>query len=161
LGKRELGRELEDRARKLLNAKDENLYKVCVGDRSFVSTPFTRTHLEPMGRSTRCFVAVDSETYQKCLLKDTWRVNVYHSEGEVYQKLQEHQVPNIPNVLGAGDVPDQRCGYPSAGWTIPRNATIRKHIHYRIVLDIVGRPLTKFESTHALVGYVRDALQGV
>jgi hypothetical protein len=39
-----VGRELEDRARKLLNAKDENLYKVCVGDRTFfVSTPFTRT----------------------------------------------------------------------------------------------------------------------
>ncbi|KAJ7802408.1 hypothetical protein B0H14DRAFT_2385497, partial [Mycena olivaceomarginata] len=132
-----VGRELEDRARKLLNAKDENLYKVCVGDRFFfVSTPFTRTHLEPVGRSTRCF---DSETYWKCILKDTWRVNVYHLEGEVYRKLHKHQVPNISNVLATGDVLDQRCGYPSAGWTIPGNATIRKHIHYRIVLDIVDQ----------------------
>jgi hypothetical protein len=29
------------------------------------------------------------------------------------------------------------------------------------VLDVVGKPINRFESTHALVGYVRDAFEGL
>jgi hypothetical protein len=157
-----VGENLETRARSLLNAQGEKLYKVSVDDQSFfVAAPFTRSHHYPVGRGTRCFIAVDCQTYQKCLLKDTWRLDVYHQESETYRKLHQHQVPNIANVLAAGDVPGQRCGYPSPDWIVPSNATFRRHIHYRIVLDVVGKPINRFESTHALVGYVRDAFEGV
>ncbi|KAJ7885082.1 hypothetical protein B0H14DRAFT_2699614 [Mycena olivaceomarginata] len=155
-----VGENLETRARSLLNAQGKKLYKVSVDDQSFfVAAPFTRSHHYPVGRGTRCFIAVDCQTYQKCLLKDTWRLDVYHQESETYRKLHQHQVPNIANVLAAGDVPGQRCGYPSPDWIVPLNATFRRHIHYRIVLDVVGKPINRFESTHALVGYIRDAFE--
>ncbi|KAJ7724157.1 hypothetical protein B0H14DRAFT_2277616, partial [Mycena olivaceomarginata] len=36
---------------------------------------------------------------------------------------------------------------------------IRQHIHYRIVFDVVGEPLSEFKSTHNLVSCVRDAFK--
>ncbi|PBK62673.1 hypothetical protein ARMSODRAFT_1008164 [Armillaria solidipes] len=117
------------KARVLLNAENETLWRVFVGERSFyVAAPFTRSHYYPVGRGTRCFVAVECNTQQKCLLKDAWRLDGYHREDEVYQRLHD------------------------------KNA-IRKHTHYRIMLDVVGEPLVDFESTHAMVQYVLNALE--
>ncbi|KAJ7828330.1 hypothetical protein B0H13DRAFT_1656344 [Mycena leptocephala] len=152
-------------ARGLLNAEDARMYRVSVdGQEYFVVNAFTRSHLYPVGRGTRCFVAVRSATNQKCLLKDTWRLDTYHPEGEVYKKLHSHKVPNIPGVLHCGDVglgdEGHKCGYPpDGGWRKPANATIRQHIHYRIVFDVVGEPLSEFKSTHNLVSCVRDAFK--
>ncbi|KAK0449076.1 uncharacterized protein EV420DRAFT_1275459 [Desarmillaria tabescens] len=148
-------------SRLLLNAVNEPLWKVDLGERSFyVAAPFTRTHHYPVGRGTRCFVAVDCRTRQKCLLKDVWRVHGYHREGDVYARLHAHNVRNIANVLAAGDVDGhQRCGSFPEGWHIPSVSMIREHIHYRIVLDVVGEPLVDFESTHALTQYVFNALE--
>ena len=150
-------------ARAMLNvANDKPLWKVTVGERSFyVATPFTRSHHDPVGRSTRCFVAVDSKTQKKCLLKDTWRLDNYHPEGEVYKRLCDNRVRNIPQVLAAGDVGNHRCGSFPDGWQVPSSSSIRRHIHYRIVLDVVGEPLVDFESTHAMVQYVLHALEGM
>lgn len=67
---------------------------------------------------------------------------------------------NIPGVIAAGDVEDQRCGSFPDGWQLPSGHSIRKHTHYRIVLDVVGEPLVDFESTHAMVQYVLNALEG-
>ncbi|KAJ7682265.1 hypothetical protein DFH06DRAFT_1464038 [Mycena polygramma] len=136
------------------------LWKVTVADRSFyVSAPFTRSHHSPFGRGTRCFIAVDCATHHKCVLKDTWRVMRYHPEGEVYGRLHQHEVRNIPNVLACGDVPHHQCGRFSGSWRLPPSSTIREQVHYRIVLDVVGRPVEKFSSTYALVQYVLDALE--
>ncbi|KAJ7903694.1 hypothetical protein B0H14DRAFT_3421873 [Mycena olivaceomarginata] len=129
--------------RATLGARNDPMYRVTVGlHEYFVSDAFTRNHLCPVGRGTRCFVAVRSDTLQKCLLKDTWRLAGYHAEHEVYEKLHQHGVPNIPG-----------------GWSVPANATIREHIHYRIVFDVIGEPLSSFESTYNLVSCMRDAFQ--
>ncbi|KAJ6458622.1 hypothetical protein C8R47DRAFT_1244930 [Mycena vitilis] len=136
------------------------LWKVAVGDRSFyVSAPFTRSHHSTFGRGTRCFIAVDCATHHKCVLKDTWRVMRYHPEGEVYERLHQHEVRNIPNVLACGDVPHHHCGRFPGSWRVPPSSTIREQVHYRIVLDVVGRPVETFSSTYALVGYVLGALE--
>ncbi|PBK94374.1 hypothetical protein ARMGADRAFT_1079060 [Armillaria gallica] len=112
------------KARVLLNAENETLWRVLVGERSFyVAAPFTRSH-----------------HYPKCLLKDTWRLDGYHREDEVYQRLHDKNVCNIPRQLPSGH-------------------SIRKHTHYRIVLDVIGEPLVDFESTHAMVQYVLNALE--
>ncbi|KAJ6544937.1 hypothetical protein B0H10DRAFT_2244029 [Mycena sp. CBHHK59/15] len=150
----------QEHARALLRAQDYRMYRVTVGNHEyFVVDSFTRNHLYPVGRGTRCFVAVHSGTFQKCLLKDTWRLAAYHAEGEVYKQLHHHAVPNIPGVLDSGDV-GHECGYPpDGGWSVPANATIREHIHYRIVFDVVGEPLSSFKSTHNLVSCVRDAFE--
>jgi hypothetical protein len=148
--------------RTLLNVENESLWKILVDNRSFyVTAPFTRSHHYPVGRGTRCFVAVDKNTQQKCLLKDAWRLDGYHREHEVYDRLHTAGVRNIPGGLAAGDVAGQRCGYFQDGWQVPSGSTIRRHSHYRIVLDVVGEPLVDFESTHSMVQYVRDALEGM
>ncbi|KAJ7199149.1 hypothetical protein GGX14DRAFT_662180, partial [Mycena pura] len=152
------------RARELLDAIGKPLWSVTIGDCSFyVSHPFTRAHHLPVGRGMRCFVAVETETNRICLLKDTWRVDGYHPEGEVYARLKEKQVRNIPNVIVARDVGGRyhRCGadaYPSS-WRKCKAEAIRCHQHYRLVLDVVGRPLVEFGSTHELVKCMLDALQ--
>ncbi|KAJ7693306.1 hypothetical protein B0H17DRAFT_1178970 [Mycena rosella] len=150
-------------ARKLLDAVDKPLWKVSIGDRSFyVSDPFTRAHYLPIGRSTRCFVAIECETGRKCVLKDTWRVDGYHPEANVYARLQAHNVRNIPKVVAAGDVPNHVCGdyddYPLT-WRAAKPEAIRHHHHYRIVLDVVGKPLVEFASSHELVQCVLNALE--
>lgn len=148
-------------ARSTLDAKNGAMWKVQVGERSFyVTAPFTRSHHYPFGRGTRCFVAVDCDTQQKCLLKDSWRLDGYHPEGEVYERLHANNVRNIPNVLAAGDVHDHACGIFPDGWYLPTNSTIRVHSHYRLVLDVVGQPIVDFESTYALTRYILDALEG-
>ncbi|KAJ7707566.1 hypothetical protein B0H17DRAFT_1033109, partial [Mycena rosella] len=142
----------------------EPLWSVTIGDHSFyVSHPFTRAHYLPVGRGTRCFVAVETKTNRICLLKDTWRVVGYHPEGQVYARLKEQQVQNIPNVIVAKDVdgPHHHCGvddYPFLSSKF-KEQVIRDHQHYRLVLDVVGRPLVEFGSTHELVKYMLDALQ--
>jgi hypothetical protein len=147
-------------AREILDAVGRALWQVPVQDRSFyVSAPFTRSHHYPVGRGTRCFVAVDSVTNQKCLLKDTWRVVGYHPEDEVYTRLHGHGVRNIAHIVAASDVGEQSCGTYPLAWHIPSGG-LREHQHYRIVLDVVGKSLTQFPSTHALVGYILDTLEG-
>lgn len=149
-------------ARSLLGADRKSLWKVTVGERSFyVASPFTRSHHFPVGRGTRCFIAVDCKTLKKCLLKDSWRLDGYHPEGEVYKRLRDHHVRNIPQVLATGDVGNHCCGSFPDGWEVPSGSSIRRHIHYRIVLNIVGEPVTEFESTRAMVQYILHALEGM
>ncbi|KAJ7765376.1 hypothetical protein DFH07DRAFT_810324 [Mycena maculata] len=146
-------------ASEILNAPTGPLWEIAVGERSFlVSRPFTGSHYLPVGRGTRCFVAVDKETNQKCLLKDTWRVLGYHAEEEVYERLHSHNVANIPGVLAAGDVSDHTCGSHPLAWHTPVETAIRTHQHYRIVLDVVGVPLEQFPSTYQLTRYMLDVL---
>ncbi|KAJ7639150.1 hypothetical protein FB45DRAFT_739927 [Roridomyces roridus] len=152
------------RARELIDAVGKPLWSVTMGDHSFyVSHPFTRSHHLPVGRGTRCFVAVETKTDRICLLKDTWQVVGYHREGEVYARLKEQQVQNIPNVIVAKDVDGlhHHCGvddYPLL-WSKFKAQAIRDHQHYRLVLDVVGRPLVEFKSTHELVKCMLDTLQ--
>ncbi|KAJ6624826.1 hypothetical protein B0H10DRAFT_2004277, partial [Mycena sp. CBHHK59/15] len=135
------------RARELINAIGKPLWSVTVGDHSFyVSHPFTRSHHLPVGRGTRCFVAVETKT-----------------DRIFYARLKEQQVQNIPDVIVAKDVdgPHHRCGvddYPFL-WSKFKEQAIRDHQHYRLVLDVVGRPLVGFGSTHELVKCMLDALQ--
>ena len=123
----------------------------------YVSKPFTASHDFPVGRGTRCFSAYDPITKKVVLLKDTWRIASYTPEGEMYEKLHRSEVPNIPTVLAHGDVPGklQICEIEDP------NGTRRRLIHYRIVLDVIGKSLNTFSSTHELVTAVRDALIGL
>ncbi|KAJ7199130.1 hypothetical protein GGX14DRAFT_662117 [Mycena pura] len=150
------------RARELLEAIGKPLWTVTIGDHSFyVSHSFTHAHHQPVGRGTRCFVAVETESNRICLLKDIWRVDGYHPEGEVYARLKEKKVRNIPNVIVAQDVDGcyHHCGDGPLDWSQVEEKAIRCHQHYRLVLDVVGRPLVEFGSTHELVKCTLDALQ--
>lgn len=141
------------------------LFRVSVTDSSsyndikyyYVSEPFTSSHTYPVGRGTRCFSAYDLEKNHLFLLKDTWRVANYTAEHETYAKLHANNVPNIPTVLAAGDVPGHwhRCG-----GDMP-HSHFRIHQHFRLVLREVGRPLREFRSTYELVSVISDAFKGM
>lgn len=147
--------------------ESQSVWKVCVDNHNFyVAEPFTRTHQFPVGRGTRCFIAVDCETKKMCVLKDVWRVNGYHPEGDVYARLHEHHVRNIPTILASGDVfnLDGGVGAHSCGTfrakCILKGDAIRQHTHYRIVLNVVGDALINFQSTRELTRCVLDAIEG-
>ncbi|KAK6981372.1 hypothetical protein R3P38DRAFT_3463671 [Favolaschia claudopus] len=144
--------ELIIRAREQLAVETAPLWAVDVENTTFiVHKPMTKSHYFPVGRATRVFIAYDTRRGKRCLLKDTWRVVGYHPEGEVYGLLAEAQVEHVPRKIAAGDV-GHECG---AGY----GGSIRHHVHYRIVLNVVGRPLARFESTHSLVMCVAHALK--
>lgn len=137
-----------DNIRHMLNA--QHIWEVNVGgaEAFLIGEPFTTTHTHALGRGTRCFIALDASG-NKCVLKDVWRIERYHPEGETYAKLHEAGVQGIPRVVQAGDAVDEvgahRCG---------------RLVHYRIVLGVVGRPLTEFRSTYELCSCMLDILKG-
>lgn len=133
---------------------DDPVFKVSVGSHVFyISSPFTTTHGYPVGRGTRCYEAYNPVNGKRVLLKDTWRYAEYPPEHEIYEKLRDSGVSNVLRVVAWGDVegPLQTCG---------RDGGLRELIHYRIVLDEVGKSLTEFDSTHQFITVIRDALRG-
>jgi len=89
--------------------------------------------------------------------------DAYHVEGEVYAELEKDGVRNIPTILAEGEVDSDAkayhfCGTFPPGWNAPLG--IRKHIHYRIVFGVVGRPLVAFRSTHELSYAILGAVEG-
>lgn len=143
-------------------SNNDPLYTVTVNDEIkgaltfYVSRPFTTMHTYPVGRGTRCFSAYDPTSKKIVLLKDTWCVEEYKPEHEIYKKLHQKGVPNISEVVAAGHVPNHhgKCGSTNS------ESTQRVLVHYRLVLKVHGKPLSKFTSTHQLVSVVRDAFEG-
>ncbi|KAI0317021.1 hypothetical protein OF83DRAFT_193659, partial [Amylostereum chailletii] len=66
------------------------------------------------GRSTFGYVGVDVETEAIVFLKDTWRIAVpgMPREGDIYTRLQDNDVPHLPDYRYGGDVPVM-CPLPS------------------------------------------------
>jgi len=155
----------------LLLNRDAPLFKIAVhqaeGDRAdhvvtyyIVSEPLTSSFLYPTGRGMRGYLAFDCQSRVCVFLKDAWRLSVYDQEGVVYERLRECQVEHISQVVAHGDVPGnwQSCGTDTEPYA--SSSTFREHVHYRIVLRIVGQALSSFGSTHELVTAVYDALVG-
>lgn len=85
-----------EKASVTLNAVGKPFWKVHVKNCPFfVSQEFTHRHRYPVGHGNHCFVALDCDTWQNCVLKDTWRAVGYHCESEVYERLRDHSVQNI------------------------------------------------------------------
>jgi len=99
----------------------------------------------------RGYLAFDCQSREKVFLKDAWRIRACGQEGVVYAKLRECQVEHISPVVAHGDVPGkwQSCGRDAKLYA--PGSTFCEHIHYRILLKIVGKPLSSFSSTHELV----------
>ncbi|KIK68268.1 hypothetical protein GYMLUDRAFT_237348 [Collybiopsis luxurians FD-317 M1] len=140
-------------ARRYLHlTSDTPLYRVKVDEKTFLlSRPFTLSHLFPVGRGTRCYLAYDPVAKYLRIIKDTWRNLAYEPEHKVYKELNDHKVSYVPGVVAAADVPGEFHKSPSVNGHVLR--------HYRLVLNKVGTPLTQFTSTHQLCRAVLCALQ--
>ena len=133
------------------------------------------------GRCTFGYIAYDVAGSRLVYLKDFWRTDLpdIQKEGDVYRELHDAQVPNIPMLGPAGDVPlsldhehiipfsSQRTrtqdyvkvsglGYE---WC-PGRPRVDPLVHYRLVLDTLGYPLNTFKSTRQLCEVIRDAIVG-
>ncbi|KAG1831161.1 hypothetical protein DFJ58DRAFT_848314 [Suillus subalutaceus] len=127
--------------------------------------PVMKPH-SPVGRWTRACPAFDLVNKKLVMLKDSWRVSLPDvlPEGETYKLLMSKKVAHIPKCIAYHDVPPsiaqqstQTAKFGSAEWALP-HLPLTPHTHHRLALDIVGKNLTEFESSHQLVSSVRDAL---
>jgi hypothetical protein len=165
----------ESIARRTLKLDDHvPLIKLAIPDKDGSSLYYIATTANPVtpytppGRATRGFPAYDVLRSSPVYVKDSWRVDKpdIWPEGRVYGVLKDHAVRNIPNCLSSGDiVTDQyhatkTCTYLQEPWACHSNTLFIPHQHYRLALDVIGRPLTKFLSSYEMVSAVRDAIVG-
>lgn len=118
-------------------------------------------HQSPTGRCTKGYIAFDLKDEKFVFLKDCWRLDHKKVVPEMvtYKKLRDEQVENIPEVKYGGDVYN-----PSGG--LQRTLAHRSlrgycpHIHTRLVLEEIGRPLSEYVDSHELIQVVGGALEG-
>jgi len=133
------------------------------------------------GRCTFGYIAYDVAVPRLVYLKDFWRTDVpdIQKEGDVYRELHDAHVPNIPMLGPAGDVsfslgcenivpfPTQRTrtqdyvkGSGLGHEWCPGRPRVDPLVHYRLVLETLGKPLNTFKSTRQLCEVIRDAIVG-
>jgi len=118
-----------------------------------------------LGKASQPFVVWDEKNKKKLFLKDTWRVDLPNTkpEGEIYERLKQHQVPNIASAIWHGDVDGQQTLtsdlLTTFGSTNISNRFTR-HKHYRLMLDKVGRPCTEYNNPFHFFTIVRQATKG-
>ncbi|KAI0318552.1 hypothetical protein OF83DRAFT_1082844 [Amylostereum chailletii] len=149
--------------------EDEMLNKVFVYDeetKTFHGLIIGRPQIwsrSMFGRGTTGYYAFDPERNAVVWLKDCWRIDdpAFPKEDTVYDKLKEKNIPHTARKLYAGDVVGQATRsheFVSADWACKTSGNIDKLVHYRIVLDTVGRPISAFKSTRQLCQVVRDCI---
>ena len=172
----------------LEDVQSTDLYKIFVHDdasdrhsRSYI-TPGPVWHTDALfGRCTFGYIAYDVAVPRLVYLKDFWRTDLpdIQKEGDVYRELHDAQVPNIPALGPAGDVPlslDHKNTIPFSAqktrtqdyvkesglgheWC-PGRPRVDPLVHYRLVLETLGHPLNTFKSTRQLCEVIRDAIVG-
>jgi hypothetical protein len=117
-------------------------------------------------------IVLDIERRRHVLIKDSWCVvhNNIDPEGELYRRLCDHQVPNIPFLFSAGDVGADTYHQsqtkavirliPNVGAAADVERRFTVYRHYRVVLETIGRKLEDFESTREFINAMRAALRG-
>ncbi|KAN0109121.1 hypothetical protein V8E52_009643 [Russula decolorans] len=167
--------------------KKDNLRRILVHD-DCATDGQLRTYITPgaiwdtnalFGRCTFGYIAYDVAASKLVYLKDFWRTDLprIQKEGDVYRKLHDANVPNIPALGPTGDVllsPDHAKTFPLAvqrtktqdyvkgsgrrhEWC-PVRPTVEPYVHYRLVLETLGQPLNTFNSTRQLCEVIRDAI---
>ncbi|KAI9058431.1 hypothetical protein FKP32DRAFT_1582064, partial [Trametes sanguinea] len=124
------------------------------------------------GRGTTGYVAYDIETGKLVWLKDAWRTHYefVDQEGSVLRQLNTAGVANVPTVVCHGDILDQETVTPT-WWerTHPKEDTaaspngredcpLRRHKHYRLVVEEVGLKLVDFQDGRQLLRIVFDCV---
>ncbi|KAF9650769.1 hypothetical protein BDM02DRAFT_3259485 [Thelephora ganbajun] len=151
--------------------------RLTIGNRDvWVSRPLWVSHAI-VGRCTVGYWGALCDTKDVVFVKDIWRTNVedVELEGDILKDLEEKGVKHIPSVVCHGDV-TTKDGSPQAthidrfvdeSWVKslhPREGRLRKivpRIHYRLVMDIAGYPLSTFKRSRELLGATFDAFNAV
>ncbi|KIM65569.1 hypothetical protein SCLCIDRAFT_112896, partial [Scleroderma citrinum Foug A] len=87
-------------------------------------------------------------------------------EGKIYADLTANNVLHVTHCLTSSDVvhsPEQQMQmqkYSQHPWACQKGLEITSHIHYCLILDLIGEALTNFRSSRELVQAIHDALVG-
>ncbi|KAI0323284.1 hypothetical protein GY45DRAFT_1264880 [Cubamyces sp. BRFM 1775] len=123
-------------------------------------------------RGTKGYVAWDIQAQRFAWLKDAWRLDYerMEPEGVILSKLNAHRVINVPTLVCHGDIRNQKTRTPDI-WEAQQpdedtsceqeEYTLRRHAHYRIVVQEVAKPLSEFLSGQHLVSVIVDCVQGM
>jgi hypothetical protein len=173
----------------LENVQTKDLHKILVhddhafdGQPRYYVTPSAVWYTEALfGRSTFGYIAYDVATSKLVYLKDFWRTDRpgIQKEGDVYRELHSAEVPHIPVLGRAGDVPlspdhantlplvvqstrtqDYVTGSGLGHDWCPGRPRVDPYVHYRLVLGTLGQSLNTFKSTRQLCEVIRDAIVG-
>ncbi|KAI0765464.1 hypothetical protein C8Q74DRAFT_1336563 [Fomes fomentarius] len=148
-------------------------YVLKVGDRRFLVGKPIFCASGMVSRGTRGYVALDWGTQRFVFLKDAWRPchEGLVPEGETLRKLNEKEVPGVPTYVCACDVPNQETETSKYSVTGPyyeercadsqeRQGSELRHLHhYRLVVEEVCLPSTKFESAWELTSIIYTCIQ--
>jgi hypothetical protein len=109
-------------------------------------------------------LAFDIQKEDIVFLKDYWRADVdgMEKEGEIYKLLKSNRVPNIAPFGTGNDIRDHTTltnTLRKEDWACFSKEMVLLR-HYRMTLDVVGRPLTSFRSSREFVGAIADAMEG-
>ncbi|CAL1708568.1 unnamed protein product [Somion occarium] len=152
-------------------------YKVCIDDEKgrhryfIIRQPFWDAD-SACGRATRAYAAYDMKQKKLVFLKDSWRTEDKDimCEADIYEYLQENNVPFLLEVILAGDVmvhgraqrtfsdqwsrPDS---FPE--WRLPCDR-LRTHTHCRIVQEL-AYPVASAQSSREAVQVFRDVIESI
>ncbi|KAI0359641.1 hypothetical protein OH77DRAFT_1420183 [Trametes cingulata] len=111
-----------------------------------------------VGRATRGHIALEATPGAGddfVYLKDAWRVVVdtIQKEGVILEKLREKKVRYVPTLVCHGDIPGQKT-VSQAVWPKyhpGQTCKLKKHQHYRLVVEEVGKPLDQFKNSYELI----------
>ncbi|KAI0770200.1 hypothetical protein C8Q74DRAFT_1422593 [Fomes fomentarius] len=132
------------------------------------------------GKGTRGFWAVDTLSQRVVFLKDTWRNYGRSVEGDTLARMNEEGIRNIPSLVWHGNVPDflsdgepvqkdnfqmtMNDEYCRDQWRANIHGykhSLRKHVHYRIVLGVVGYGLEHLKDTEELLHATYNVFQAM
>ncbi len=122
---------------------------------------------ELAGRATRCYVAIDCSNPEGPFvhLKDAWRVDHdgMEREGDVVRYLNEQKVKGVPTLVCHSDVEDQVTDSQEV-WKLRHGQTdqclMKKHRHYRIVVQEVGLSMSRFKNGKELIYLIGTCIEG-
>lgn len=121
-----------------------------------IGKPF-QTYYKVGGRATRVYAAYLISERRLVALKDFWSIqsDEYMTEGAMYRLLQEHDVPNLPILLAAGDVVVDGVSQVTRTQGFSHFTGFTKQ---RLVQEIYF-PLKTIRSSRELTQVTRDALE--
>ncbi|THH15272.1 hypothetical protein EUX98_g9490, partial [Antrodiella citrinella] len=125
-----------------------------------IQRPFTYPE-SPVGRSTRAYLALDLKMKKLVFVKDYWRPAEPDRvpEPDIYAALKKANVPHLPVVLLAGDVPDSTKTAVQTtltqDWSTKPGVcltglALRQYRHIRIVQELLY-PLSTVKNSQELV----------
>lgn len=133
-----------------------------VGQRSYlIGKPISASH-SPTGRGTKGFIGYDLEASRLVFIKDCWRADArgVHPELKIYSKFKKLGVQYVATAIGGGDV-----GGPAAQVSLTQDFMDRRdrptrRIHYRLVLEDVGRSFDTYDDSNEMVIATAQAFIG-